>query len=55
MLSYSRAQGGFAGVSSPEPLSDLIPGANEKVYGKKISGEQIFSSVAKFNRPLQQN
>jgi SH3 domain-containing YSC84-like protein 1 len=45
MLSYSRAQGVFAGVSlsgtSLGPDSD----ANEKIYGQKISGKQIFGGT----------
>jgi len=45
MLSYSRAQGVFAGVSlsgtSLGPDSD----ANEKVYGKKVTGEEIFGGT----------
>ena len=47
MLSYSRSQGVFAGVSlsgtSLGPDSD----ANEKIYGKKITGEQIFDGSVK--------
>lgn len=43
MLSYSRAQGVFAGVSLSGTSLGPDSGANEKVYGKKISGEQIFS------------
>lgn len=43
MLSYSRSQGVFAGVSlsgtSLGPDSD----ANEKIYGQKVTGEQIFA------------
>jgi SH3 domain-containing YSC84-like protein 1 len=43
MLSYSRTQGVFAGVSlsgtSLGPDSD----ANKDIYGKKISGEEIFT------------
>jgi lipid-binding SYLF domain-containing protein len=47
MLSYSRSQGAFAGVSlsgtSLGPDSD----ANEKVYGKKVTSEEIFSGTVK--------
>ena len=47
MLSYSHTQGVFAGVSlsgaSLGPDSD----ANEKIYGKKITGEQIFEGNVK--------
>lgn len=43
MLSYSRSQGVFGGVSlsgtSLGPDSD----ANEKIYGQKVTGDQIFS------------
>jgi SH3 domain-containing YSC84-like protein 1 len=43
MLSYSHANGAFAGVSLSG--TSLGPGDddNEKLYGKKVSGEQIFS------------
>lgn len=47
MLSYSRSQGVFAGVSlsgtSLGPDSD----ANEKIYGKKVTSEQIFEGGVK--------
>ena len=47
MLSYSRTQGVFAGVSlsgtSLGPDSD----ANEKIYGKKVTSEQIFDGSVK--------
>jgi lipid-binding SYLF domain-containing protein len=43
MLSYSRAQGVFAGVSLSGTSLGPDSGANEKIYGKKINGEQIFS------------
>ena len=45
MLSYSRAHGVFGGVSLSG--STLAPdgGANEKLYGKKISGTEIFSGA----------
>ena len=46
MLSYSRAQGVFAGVSlegsTLEPDSD----ANKNLYGKKLSAEQIIGGQA---------
>jgi lipid-binding SYLF domain-containing protein len=43
MLSYSRAKGVFGGVSLSG--SSLAPDDddNEKLYGKKVTGEQIFS------------
>ena len=44
MLSYSHAQGVFAGVSLSGTSLGPDRGANEKVYGKKgITGEDIFS------------
>jgi lipid-binding SYLF domain-containing protein len=45
MLSYSRAHGVFGGVSLSG--STLAPdgGANEKLYGKKVSGTEIFSGA----------
>lgn len=42
MLSYSRTQGVFAGLSLSGTSLGPDSGANEKVYGKKISGEEIF-------------
>jgi lipid-binding SYLF domain-containing protein len=47
MLSYSRAQGVFGGVSLSGTSLGPDSGANEKIYGKKLSGEQIFSSGVK--------
>src|SRR3974390_755646 len=47
MLSYSRTQGAFAGLSlsgaSLGPDSD----ANEKIYGKKVAGDEIFQGGVK--------
>jgi SH3 domain-containing YSC84-like protein 1 len=43
MLSYSRAQGVFAGVSLSGTSLGPDDGDNEKLYGKKVSGEEIFS------------
>jgi lipid-binding SYLF domain-containing protein len=43
MLSYSRSQGVFAGVSLSGSSLGPDSGANEKVYGQKLSGDQIFS------------
>jgi lipid-binding SYLF domain-containing protein len=43
MLSYSRAQGVFGGVSLSGTSLGPDDGDNEKLYGKKVSGEQIFS------------
>src|SRR6476660_2842838 len=45
MLSYSRAQGVFAGVSLSGTSLGPDGGANEKLYGKKISGPEIFSGA----------
>jgi SH3 domain-containing YSC84-like protein 1 len=45
MLSYSRSQGVFAGVSLSGTSLGPDSGANEKVYGKKVSGEDIFKGV----------
>ena len=42
MLSYSRAQGVFAGVSLSGTSLGPDDGDNEKLYGKKISGPEIF-------------
>jgi SH3 domain-containing YSC84-like protein 1 len=43
MLSYSRSHGVFGGVSLSGTSLGPDSGANEKVYGKKISGQQIFA------------
>src|SRR6516164_1255914 len=43
MLSYSRAQGVFAGVSLSGTTLGPDDGANENLYGKKVSGQDIFS------------
>lgn len=43
MLSYSRSQGAFAGVSLSGTSLGPDEGDNEKLYGKKISAEEIFS------------
>ena len=48
MLSYSRSQGVFAGVSLSGTSLGPDDGANENLYGKKISGEEIFKGP--FNR-----
>lgn len=47
MLSYSRAQGVFAGVSLSGTTLGPDGGANEKIYGKKVSGEEIFTGAVK--------
>src|SRR5579871_2324204 len=43
MLSYSRAQGVFAGVSLAGTSLGPDGGANENLYGKKISADEIFA------------
>jgi lipid-binding SYLF domain-containing protein len=43
MLSYSRAQGVFGGVSLSGTSLGPDSGANEKIYGKKVTGDQIFA------------
>jgi lipid-binding SYLF domain-containing protein len=43
MLSYSRAHGVFGGLSLNGTSLGPDDGANEKVYGKKTSGEEIFA------------
>ena len=43
MLSYSRAKGVFGGMSLSGTSLGPDDGDNEKLYGKKISGEEIFS------------
>jgi SH3 domain-containing YSC84-like protein 1 len=43
MLSYSRSQGVFGGLSLSGTSLGPDGGANEKVYGKKISGDEIIS------------
>jgi len=45
MLSYSRAQGVFAGVSLSGTSLGPDDSDNEKLYGKKISGEEIFNGT----------
>ena len=42
MLSYSRAQGVFGGVSLSGTSLGPDDGDNEKVYGKKVTGPEIF-------------
>ncbi|HKF49925.1 MAG TPA: lipid-binding SYLF domain-containing protein [Terracidiphilus sp.] len=42
MLSYSRAKGVFGGVSLAGTSLGPDPGDNEKLYGRKISGDEIF-------------
>jgi lipid-binding SYLF domain-containing protein len=45
MLSYSRAQGVFGGVSLSGTSLGPSDDDNEKLYGKKISGPEIFSGA----------
>src|SRR4051794_13361172 len=46
MLSYSRAQGVFAGVSLSGTSLGPDGGANEKLYGKKVDAAQIIDGSA---------
>jgi SH3 domain-containing YSC84-like protein 1 len=46
MLSYSRAQGVFAGVSLSGTSLGPDDDANEKVYGKKVDATQIIGGTA---------
>jgi len=46
MLSYSRAQGVFAGVSLSGTSLGPDGGANEKIYGKKVSATEIVDGKA---------
>ena len=46
MLSYSRAQGVFAGVSLSGTSLGPDGGANEKLYGKKVTATQIIGGDA---------
>ena len=46
MLSYSRAQGVFAGVSLSGTTLGPDDGANENLYGKKVTAAQIISGGA---------
>jgi lipid-binding SYLF domain-containing protein len=43
MLSYSRSKGVFGGMSLNGTSLGPDDGDNEKLYGKKVSGEQIYS------------
>ena len=43
MLSYSRAQGVFAGVSLSGTSLGPDDGDNKKLYGKEISAQEIFA------------
>ena len=47
MLSYSRAHGVFGGVSLEGTSLAPDSGANRKIYGKKVTGEQIFAGSVK--------
>ena len=47
MLSYSRSKGVFGGVSLSGTTLGPDDGDNEKLYGKKVSGEEIFSGNEK--------
>ena len=43
MLSYSRSQGIFAGISLSGTSLGPDSGANEKIYGRAVTGPEIFS------------
>ena len=43
MLSYSHSKGVFGGVSLSGTSLGPDGGDNEKLYGKKVTGEEIFS------------
>ena len=45
MLSYSRSQGIFAGISLSGTSLGPDSGANEKVYGKPLTGHDIFNGA----------
>jgi lipid-binding SYLF domain-containing protein len=45
MLSYSRSQGVFAGISLSGTSLGPDENSNEKIYGKKLSGSDIFSGT----------
>jgi len=45
MLSYSRSQGVFAGISLSGTSLGPDENSNEKIYGKKLSGSDIFSGA----------
>jgi SH3 domain-containing YSC84-like protein 1 len=45
MLSYSRAQGVFAGVSLAGTSLGPDGGANDKIYDKKVTADQIFAGT----------
>jgi lipid-binding SYLF domain-containing protein len=49
LAEYSRTHGVFGGVSLSGTSLGPDSGANEKVYGKKISGQQILQGA--FKRP----
>ena len=46
MLSYSRAQGVFGGVSLSGTTLGPDDGATEKLYGKKVTATEIISGSA---------
>jgi SH3 domain-containing YSC84-like protein 1 len=46
MLSYSRTQGAFAGVSLSGATLGPDEGANEQLYGKKVTPKEIISGAA---------
>jgi lipid-binding SYLF domain-containing protein len=59
IYSYSRSKGAFAGVALDGAALTIDDDANEKVYGRKVSGEEILLgnavSVNETVRPFQQS
>jgi lipid-binding SYLF domain-containing protein len=61
VLSYSRSKGLFAGVSLEGAVVNIDDSANKKVYGKKVSGQDVLlgnavmmnNDVAPFVRALE--
>jgi SH3 domain-containing YSC84-like protein 1 len=47
MLSYSRSQGVFGGVSLSGASLGPDSGANEDIYGQKVTSQQIFEGAVK--------
>jgi lipid-binding SYLF domain-containing protein len=41
VLAYSRSRGLFAGISLDGSVISIDDDANEKIYGKKVTGEQV--------------
>ena len=56
IYSYSRSQGAFAGVALNGAVLTIDDSANEKAYGKEVTGRQILIeqtvAVAPITRPF---